>query len=940
MDEPPNKAQGFAPAKLPWIIGFAALVVYGVTLNPWVSFQSIRSTGMALGFDWWNFQITQPLFNLLGALMQWLPGGIQVFALNIVTAVFAALTLMLLARTVALLPHDRTQDQRLRNTSENFALLKIPTAWLPPVGAVFVCGWQLTFWEHATVGTGEMLNLLLFAYVVRCLAEYRISLRESWLYRLALVYGIGMATNWAMIGFLPVCLTAILILKGMQFFQPKFLLRMISLGLLGLLFYFYNPIMGAMNASEPTSFGKLLQWEFVNQRNALLAPTRTGVLLLSLSSVASFVMLIARWPGNFGDVSGFGAAVTKFLFRAIHIFFLGTLIWVAFDGVYSPRNPRLGYGRAMLPFYYLGAVMVGYLVGYFLLLGAVEPAKKWQRSGTGRMINRLLSAVVLIGAVAVPVLLLQKNLPTIRAENGRFSRQYVEQIIAELPEAGSLLLSQRDDVSLMIEAAFLGKRNPHFVTRVPRLVDPRFHFRASRRHKEWPDPGDYGEKQRLDARGVFVFLAQMSNLKPIWSLETIAGTLLSENGIPSARGPVFQYGPYPTNSPYAPELSAELAAVQAKSSADLAEFIKSFLPSLETKARSMEQLGRLYSARANRLGAALQSQGKNEAARMWFEQALALYADNQCATINLDANEALRAGEPGISNRRDLLEEGLDKNGTWERLLDANGPVDEMETRLHFGDMLARGGFYRQAAGEYRRAIALAPTNYIASLKLADSLLQGRYPVLAESALAQYRSVAATNTVPAGAAAEHARIDVLLDYSGRNHEEIAIRLKGAVDRHPNNVMLMNSLSDVHINAHQFTNAITVLERILKLAPEHLSAMGNLGAAYAQVGRFQDSLDVLDRLVAKSAADPNAHLNRGLPLRKLDRLEEAEATYLEALELNPNLLPAMLGLGYTEIAKDNRPAAVVHFEKWRARISPANPLYGEITALVAKLKGKD
>jgi tetratricopeptide (TPR) repeat protein len=937
MDEPQNKAQGFAPAKLPWIIGIVALVVYVVTLNPWVSFQSIRATGMALGIDWWNIQLTQSLFNLLGALLQWLPGGVQIFTLNLVTAVFAALTLMLLARTVALLPQDRTQDQRLRNTSENFALLKLPTAWLPPVCAVFVCGWQLTFWEHATVGTGEMLNLLLFAYVVRCLAEYRISQRESWLYRMALVYGVGMASNWAMIGFLPVCLTAVLILKGMLFFKPKFLLRMLGLGLLGLLFYFYNPIVGAVSANEPTSFWKLLQWEFVNQRNALLAPTRTGVLLLALSSVASFVLLIARWPGNFGDVSGFGAAVTKFLFRAIHIFFLGTLVWVAFDGVYSPRNPRLGYGRAMLPFYYLGALMVGYLVGYFLLLGAVEPAKQWQRSGAGRVINKFLALVVFIGAVAVPVLLVQKNLPTIRAENSRFTRQYVEQITTRLPAEGSLLLAQRDDVSLMVEAFYLGKRNPHFVTSVPRLVDPGFHFRASRRHEKWPAPGEYEETQRLDAQGVFEFLAQMSHLKALWSLETVAGTLLSENAIPLVRGPVFQFGPYSTNSPFAPELSAEEAATQAKSAADQAEFIKSFLPALETEARSMKQLGRFYSARANRLGVEFQRRGKFEPARMWFEQALTLYEDNQCATINLNANEALLAGMPGTSDRRDLLEEGLEKNGTWERLLDANGPVDEMETRIHFGDMLVREEFYRQAAHEYWSAHRLAPTNYIVSLKLANSLLLGRYPRLAESALAQYRA-AATNAVPEAVEAEHARLDVLLDYSGRNHEEIATRLAGAVRRHPENVSLLNSLSDIYINSQRYTNAITVLEKILDLAPDHLAAMGNLGAAYAQVERHQDSLDVLDRLVAKAERNAAAHMNRGTPLRKLGRLDEAEASYLEALELNPKMLPAVLGLGYTELAREDKPAAVAHFEKWLTRVPPSHPQHGEITALVTKLKG--
>jgi len=54
--------------------------------------------------------------------------------------------------------------------------------------AVLVCGLQLTFWEHATVGSSEMLDLLMFAYVVRCLLEFRIAGRDSWLFRAAFVY--------------------------------------------------------------------------------------------------------------------------------------------------------------------------------------------------------------------------------------------------------------------------------------------------------------------------------------------------------------------------------------------------------------------------------------------------------------------------------------------------------------------------------------------------------------------------------------------------------------------------------------------------------------------------------------------------------------------------------------------------------------------------------
>ena len=73
-------------------------------------------------------------------------------ALNLFSAACGVLTLALLARSVALLPHDRTDEQRRREHSD-YSTLSIPLAWVPPVLAVTCCGLQLTFWEHSTNGT-------------------------------------------------------------------------------------------------------------------------------------------------------------------------------------------------------------------------------------------------------------------------------------------------------------------------------------------------------------------------------------------------------------------------------------------------------------------------------------------------------------------------------------------------------------------------------------------------------------------------------------------------------------------------------------------------------------------------------------------------------------------------------------------------------------------
>ena len=154
----------FAPRFLPWLLAVAAFAFYWFTLNRWVSLSSLDYVAKISGWTW-QVEVTNPVLFFVTYPFHWLPAAQIPLALNVFSAVCAALTLGLLARSVALLPHDRTDAQRRREHSD-FSFLTIGNAWLPPVLAALVCGLQLTFWEQATNWTGEIFDLLLFASVI------------------------------------------------------------------------------------------------------------------------------------------------------------------------------------------------------------------------------------------------------------------------------------------------------------------------------------------------------------------------------------------------------------------------------------------------------------------------------------------------------------------------------------------------------------------------------------------------------------------------------------------------------------------------------------------------------------------------------------------------------------------------------------------------------
>ena len=60
------------------------------------------------------------------------------------------------------------------------------------------------------------LDLLLFAYIIRNLLEFRLDANDGWLLRAAFVYGLGITNNWAMIGFFPLFLAALIWIRGLS----------------------------------------------------------------------------------------------------------------------------------------------------------------------------------------------------------------------------------------------------------------------------------------------------------------------------------------------------------------------------------------------------------------------------------------------------------------------------------------------------------------------------------------------------------------------------------------------------------------------------------------------------------------------------------------------------------------------------------------------------
>ncbi len=937
MDSGIKVEMGFVQRRLPWIVGGAMLVLYFVTLSRWPTPSGVISLSQVLGWEWRPILVA-PLHVLLTLPVKWLPGGLQLFALNLIEAACAALALALLARSVALLPHDRTKDQRQLERSD-FSLLSIAMAWLPPVLAVLVCGLQLSFWENAVVSNGDMLDLLLFAYLARCLLEYRLDNNERWLGKFAFVYGLSITNNYALIGFFPAFLVALVWIKLASFFHWRFILRMLLLGSAGLLLYFLLPAFISITDTSELSFWQLLRTYWGMQKSALVGLKPYLLIFIGLTSLLPVLFIGIRWPASFGDTSPTGQALTNLMTHVIHIMFFAACLYVTFDFQFSPR--RIEFGRhALLPFYYLGALSIGYFAGYLLLVFGAKPgpdAKSWQQPTLLRLIvNKTLVGVVWATLVGVPGVLAFKNLPIIASQSGPALAKMSAITADSLPAAGAVVLS--DDLArlhaLRLELRRRSADREHILLESTALDKPAYHRFLARRHPgRWPSLPENVPPGMLLA-GPSIAATLLTNNFNLYYIHPSFGFFFEFLHLKPSQS-VYRLVTYPTNAISAPVCTAS----ELKAQDDFWKKLKPELMRLAPPAAARKPkndfyepdslgvyAGRAYSRELNHFGVEAQRAGDLKLAAEYFDFALQLNEANPVAFVNRDFNRRFQAGnvesQPPTKEAITLM---APYGRNWEFMVSVNGPIDEPTATYLVAQAFHQGGLFRQAAQGLERTLFFQPTNVSTRINLIGELLM--VSPLLDRALELIAELRARPPVPLTLEDE---LDLIRAeaYAWLNKGDLARTEKILLDaqkKYPRENSPFNTLFDIYVYREQIDKATKVAEEWLKVQPESFNALVNLAAMMIRTGRHEAALPYLDRALKIRPNDPTALLNRAivhlnaaqLDINKLDpaRLDAALADYRTVESLLPSSYHVYYGLGECYRLKGAKVEAIRYYKKY-------------------------
>ncbi len=881
--------------RFPWLVALLAFVFYLATASHGVTMNSLVLTAKLAGWDGTPL-VGQPLLWLLTLPLRLLPEGWIPVALNLFSAITAALTLGLLARSVQLLPWDQPW------TDANRRLAALPV-WL----AAGLCGLEFNFWQDATAATGEMLDLLLLAASVWLLLEYRVRREARWLDAAVLVWGLGMAENWLMLPALPLFIAGVIWLQGRRFFRVKFLLRLTGLGLVGFSLYALLPLVNGLNPHSPWSFGEawlvslkqtknmalLIYYQFWRAHRLL---TVAVVIYYLVPTLPCLVHLRDEGTRNKSGVDRFQV----WLYRGLRVGLLLACGWLAFDPVTGPRQlvqHQLGATLPLLSFDYLNALGAAFLIGNLLLITQHPVVEERRRRSPSKISWRKLAVPCAAGILALLVAALAaRNAPTILRANIHPLQRFGELAAESLPAGHGMVLSDQPQKLAVFQAALSHRRNASDWLAVDTRALPTVDYRAQlerRRPAGWLTESNRHELSPLETLQLLDHLAQTNRL---FYLHASYGYFF-ERFYLEPTGAIYEMKLRGANPLDLPALTA--AATAANETFWTAAWQKDFSPLIPAASqrptfweKKIQRFGftpaprpqdRLlaewYSLALDNWGVTQQQQNRLSEARLRLEQALQLNPNNFSARISLAANTNLQAGLKLSLADVGKVAEQLGKLDRISLLMNSSGRFDDPIFCYLLGCVFQKTGLRLQAVEQFERTRALAPDVIAPEFALAELYSQLQLTDRARPLINQLRDETKKHPASAPVDLELALLEANSWLAQTNTANARSALQSVLQQHPDDAQIENRVIGAYLAFGDFTNALRLVDRQLAKSPDNVQILNNQATILMQAGRPAEAIPILNHALTLTNL-PAIQLSRAFARLASEDYAAAETDYRE------------------------------------------------------------
>jgi tetratricopeptide (TPR) repeat protein/mono/diheme cytochrome c family protein len=164
---------------------------------------------------------------------------------------------------------------------------------------------------------------------------------------------------------------------------------------------------------------------------------------------------------------------------------------------------------------------------------------------------------------------------------------------------------------------------------------------------------------------------------------------------------------------------------------------------------------------------------------------------------------------------------------------------------------------------------------------------------------------------------------IFRDFNARVDKSNLDRAEKQVRDEPNNPDHLAYLGSLYLVQGRTADAVTILEKAIRLNDNTDNAHNDLGNALMAQDRLAEALPHFRRAVAQAPRDERVFYNLGNALDRLNKPAEAVAAYGRALAINPDFADAHVNLGSLLLSRGRVKEALPHFQR-AAELEPASP----------------
>jgi tetratricopeptide (TPR) repeat protein len=327
----------------------------------------------------------------------------------------------------------------------------------------------------------------------------------------------------------------------------------------------------------------------------------------------------------------------------------------------------------------------------------------------------------------------------------------------------------------------------------------------------------------------------------------------------------------------------------------------------------------MCSSPLNAWGVELQKANQLTNARTQFERALELNSENVVAQINLRCNTNLQKGLKISAHLPRSIEDAFGSYRNWDQVLSENGPFDDPNFCFEQGKVYVGGNLYRQGFLEFARVTVLDPDRLDPRLWLAHLYVMSHRPDEALEvtqyihAHAQKLGLTATNQTPL------LFVETSAYLAKTNSDAAKAAVQAALELHPGGEEVLGTAAQVYMDygingppagrAVCFSNALAIIEKQLKLAPDNLNALVNKGFVCLQINALDQGLAACSRVLQLQTNNPSALFNRAIFHLRLGQLDESQQDYETLQKAAPTSYEIFYGLQEIAYRKKDTNSAI-------------------------------